>query len=163
MDTIVDKTLPRNNSPILIGFWNTLTTSVWFSKKIDQTEAFASARHLATSILLVGLTLALVMAIAMLLLGRQIVRPILAIAHTAELVSKGDLTQKVPVLTQDEIGFLAKTFNEMIQQLESSYQKLSNYNRVLEVKVYERTQELKEKNTDLEQTLHKLKHYECVV
>ena len=125
--------------------------------EIDQTEAFASARHLATSILLVGLTLALVMAIAMLLLGRQIVRPILAIAHTAELVSKGDLTQKVPVLTQDEIGFLAKTFNEMIQQLESSYQKLSNYNRVLEVKVDERTQELKEKNTDLEQTLHKLK------
>ena len=125
--------------------------------EIDQTEAFASARHLASSILVIGLILALVTAIAMLLLGRQIVGPILAIAHTAKLVSKGDLTQKVPVLTKDEIGFLANTFNEMIQQLENSYQELSNYNRILEMKVDERTQELKEKNKDLEQTLHKLK------
>ncbi|MDE5068277.1 MAG: ATP-binding protein, partial [Trichodesmium sp. St4_bin8_1] len=125
--------------------------------EIDQTEAFASARHLASSILAIGLTLALVTAIAMLLLGRQIVRPILAIAHTAKLVSKGDLTQKVPVLTKNEIGLLAKTFNEMIKQLENSYQKLSNYNQILEVKVNERTQELKEKNTYLEKTLSKLK------
>ncbi|MGD1712314.1 HAMP domain-containing protein [Dapis sp. BLCC M172] len=108
--------------------------------EIEQTEAFAPARHLASSILLIGLTLALVMAMAMLLLGRQIVRPILAIAHTAKLVSKGDLTQKVPVLTKNEIGLLAQTFNEMIKQLENSYQHLSNYSHVLEVKVDERTQ-----------------------
>ena len=125
--------------------------------EIEQTEAFAPARHLASSILLVGLILALVMAVAMLLLGRQIVRPILAIAQTAKLVSQGDLTQKVPVLTKNEIGFLAQSFNQMIQQLNCSYQKLSNYNHILEVKVDERTQELKEKNTDLEQTLQKLK------
>ncbi|MGD1699026.1 sensor histidine kinase [Dapis sp. BLCC M229] len=125
--------------------------------EIEQTEAFAPARHLASSILLIGLTLALVMAVAMLLLGRQIVRPILAIAHTAKLVSKGDLAQKVPVLTKNEIGFLAQTFNQMIQQLNSSYQELSNYNHILELKVDERTQELTEKNTHLEQTLQKLK------
>ncbi|MEB3341182.1 MAG: ATP-binding protein [Okeania sp.] len=125
--------------------------------EIEQTEAFAPARHLASSILIIGLILALLMAVAMLLLGRQIVRPILVIAHTAKLVSKGDLTQKVPVLTKNEIGFLAQTFNQMIQKLNSSYQELSNYSQFLEVKVDERTQELKEKNTDLEQTLHKLK------
>jgi len=125
--------------------------------EIEQTEAFAPAGHLASSILLIGLTLALVMAAAMLLLGRKIVRPILAIAHTAKLVSQGDLTQKVPVLTKNEIGFLAQSFNQMIQKLNSLYQELSNYNHILEVKVDERTQELKEKNTDLEQTLQKLK------
>ncbi|MEB3340858.1 MAG: ATP-binding protein [Okeania sp.] len=125
--------------------------------EIEQKEAFAPARHLAVSIVFVGMTLAVIMATAMLLLGRQIVRPILAIAHTAKLVSKGDLTQKVPVLTKDEIGLLARTFNEMIKQLESSYQELSNYSHILEVKVDERTQELKEKNTYLEQTLYKLK------
>ncbi len=125
--------------------------------EIEQTEAFAPARHLASSILLVGLTLAVVMAVAMLLLGRQIVRPILAIAHTAKLVSKGDLTQKVPVLTKNEIGLLAQTFNEMIEKLENSYHHLSNYNHVLAVKVDERTQELIEKNSSLEKTLKKLK------
>ncbi|WP_293066990.1 ATP-binding protein [Okeania sp. SIO2B3] len=122
-----------------------------------QIEAFAPARHLATSILLVGLILALVMAVVMLLLGHQIVRPILAIAQTAKLVSAGDLTQKVPVITKNEIGFLAKTFNQMIQQLKNSYQQLSDYSHVLETKVEERTQELTEKNADLEQTLQQLK------
>lgn len=125
--------------------------------EIEQTEAFAPARHLASSILVIGLTLALVMAIAMLLLGRQIVRPILAIAQTAKLVTAGDLTQKVPVITQNEIGFLAQTFNQMIQQLKNSYQQLSDYSHVLEIKVDERTQELTIKNADLEQTLQKLK------
>ncbi|NEO58757.1 MAG: HAMP domain-containing protein [Okeania sp. SIO3B5] len=125
--------------------------------EIEQTEAFAPARHLASSILVIGLTLALIMAIAMLLLGRQIVRPILAIAQTAKLVSAGDLTQKVPVITKNEIGFLAQTFNQMIQQLKSSYQQLSDYSHVLETKVEERTQELTKKNIALEQTLQKLK------
>ncbi|NEP06301.1 MAG: HAMP domain-containing protein [Okeania sp. SIO2G4] len=125
--------------------------------EIHQTEAFAPARYLATSILLVGLILALVMAVVMLLLGHQIVRPILAIAQTAKLVSAGDLTQKVPVITKNEIGFLAQTFNQMIQQLKNSYQQLSDYSHVLETKVEERTQELTEKNAALEQTLQKLK------
>ncbi len=125
--------------------------------EIEQTEAFAPARNLAFSILLQGLILVVVMAVGMLLLGRQIVRPILAMAHTAQLVSKGDLSQKVPVLTKNEIGLLAHTFNEMIEQLKTSYQQLSDYSHVLEVKVDERTQELKEKNTHLEQTLQELK------
>ena len=125
--------------------------------EIHQKEAFAPARHLATSILLVGLILAVVMAVGMLLLGRQIVRPILALSHTAKLVSEGDLSQKVPVLTQNEIGVLARTFNQMISQLQISYHKLADYSHLLEIKVDERTQELTEKNADLEQTLKKLK------
>ncbi|MGB3512377.1 MAG: ATP-binding protein [Microcoleaceae cyanobacterium] len=125
--------------------------------EIHQTEAFAPARHLAISILLVGLILAAVMAVGMLLLGHQIVRPILAIAHTAQLVSRGDLTQTVPVLTQNEIGLLALTFNQMIQQLKISYKQLSDYSHILEIKVDERTQELTEKNLYLEQTMKKLK------
>ncbi|MDJ0553716.1 MAG: ATP-binding protein [Microcoleaceae cyanobacterium MO_207.B10] len=125
--------------------------------EIHQKEAFAPARHLAISILQVGLMLALIMAMGMFLLGRQIVGPILEIARTAKLVSGGDLTQKVPVLTQNEIGVLAHTFNQMISQLQISYHKLADYSHILEVKVDERTQELTEKNLDLEQTLHKLK------
>lgn len=95
--------------------------------EIHQTEAFAPAHYLAISILQVGLILALVMAVGMFLLGRQIVRPILAIAQTAQLISKGDLTKKVPELTQNEIGLLARSFNQMIDKLQISYQQLADY------------------------------------
>lgn len=163
IDTVINgnngKGLYRNYKGVpVIGAYRWLQYhNLGLLAEIHQTEAFASARYLATSILQVGLILASVMAVAMLLLGCQIVRPILAIAHTAKLVSKGDLTQKVPVITKNEIGFLAQTFNQMIQQLKNSYQQLSDYSRALEIRVDERTQELTEKNTDLEQTLQKLK------
>ncbi|NEP82900.1 MAG: HAMP domain-containing protein, partial [Okeania sp. SIO3B3] len=163
IDTVINgnngKGLYRNYKDVpVIGAYRWLQYhNLGLLAEIHQTEAFAPAGHLATSILQVGLILALVMAVAMLLLGCQIVRPILAIAQTAKLVSAGDLTQKVPVITKNEIGFLAQTFNQMIQQLKSSYQQLSDYSHVLETRVEERTQELTEKNADLEQTLQKLK------
>ncbi|MDY7005204.1 MAG: ATP-binding protein [Cyanobacteriota bacterium] len=163
IDTVINgnngKGLYRNYKGVpVIGAYRWLQYhNLGLLAEIHQKEAFAPAGHLATSILQIGLILALVMAIAMLLLGCQIVRPILAIAQTAKLVSGGDLTQKVPVITKNEIGFLAQTFNQMIQQLKNSYQQLSDYSHVLETKVEERTQELTEKNIYLEQTLQKLK------
>ncbi|MFY7803475.1 MAG: ATP-binding protein [Limnoraphis robusta] len=122
-----------------------------------QTEAFAPARQLASSIFLSGLVLSSIMALGMLMLGRRIVKPIKAIAQTAYLVSQGDLNQTAPVLSNNEIGMLAKTFNQMIEQLKLTYQQLADYSHTLEEKVEQRTQELRHKNQDLEITLKKLK------
>ncbi|ERT07177.1 HAMP domain protein [Lyngbya aestuarii BL J] len=122
-----------------------------------QVEAFAPARKLATSILISGLFLSSLMAVGMLILGRQIVKPIKAIAQTARLVSKGDLNQTAPVLSNNEIGVLAGTFNQMIKQLRLSYQQLADYSHTLEENVEQRTQEIRHKNQDLEATLKELK------
>jgi signal transduction histidine kinase len=91
--------------------------------EMHQQEAFAPARRLALAIFLVGLVSAVALAVGMYWLARQIVHPILAIAAAAARVTEGDLTQldrasdTVPVLTQDEIGILARAFNQMIEQL----------------------------------------------
>jgi signal transduction histidine kinase len=85
--------------------------------EMHQQEAFAPARQLAAVILLIGLISAVVLTVGVYLLARQIAYPILAIANTATRVTAGDLTQTVPVLTQDEIGVLANAFNQMIKQL----------------------------------------------
>jgi signal transduction histidine kinase len=131
--------------------------------EMEQAEAFQPARQLASSILLVGVGLAGVMAVGILILGRQIVKPILAIAHTAQSVIKnlkaGDFShlQTAPILTQNEIGSLAEIFNHMTQQLQQSYEQLQEYSYGLEEKVTARTQELEDKNQDLQFTLKKLK------
>jgi signal transduction histidine kinase len=122
-----------------------------------QAEAFYPARKLASSILISGLFLSSLMAVGMLILGRQIVKPIKAIAQTARLVSTGDLNQTAPVLSNNEIGVLACTFNQMIKQLRLSYQQLADYSHTLEEKVEQRTQEIRHKNQDLEVTLKELK------
>ncbi len=57
------------------------------------------------------------------------VRPLENLAHAAEHVAAGDLSQKLPVPGQDEVGRLTRSFNEMIEKLRQ--------NRELEEKVRE--------------------------
>ncbi|HXF61035.1 MAG TPA: ATP-binding protein [Caldilineaceae bacterium] len=52
-----------------------------------------------------------------LLLFRQIVSPVRAVTTAAERIAAGELEQRVPVTTQDEIGQLARSFNQMADAL----------------------------------------------
>ncbi|NET56070.1 MAG: response regulator [Symploca sp. SIO2E6] len=110
--------------------------------EMNQSQAFAPARQLAESILLMGLILAGLLAIAMFLLARRITRPILAITYTATEVAAGNLTSTAPVMTENEIGILARVFNQMIEQLRFLYSDL-------EEQVEERTAALKQANKQL--------------
>lgn len=110
--------------------------------EIHQREAFAPARRLATTITLVGFTSAGILAGGVFLLARQIAKPILALTNAATRVAGGDLTPIAPVLTDDEVGVLARSFNQMTHELRRSRQSLEDYNRTLEAKVEARTQEL---------------------
>ncbi|MFQ5736990.1 MAG: MCP four helix bundle domain-containing protein, partial [Thermodesulfobacteriota bacterium] len=69
-------------------------------------------------------------------LTRAIVRPILAIENSARKIGQGELKERVPVMTDDEIGSLAVEFNKMAGSLQ-------NYYATLENKVSERTEELR--------------------
>jgi len=110
--------------------------------EIGQSEAFLPANNLARDILLIGLSTAGTLLVAVYLLARKITQPILAIAYTAMQVAKGDLTLTAPVITDDEIGILARAFNQMTGQLKLSSDQLSDYASTLEKKVDQRTGEL---------------------
>ncbi len=110
--------------------------------EMNQSLAFAPARQLARSILLIGMLLAQVLAVAMFLLARRITRPILAITFTATQVAAGNLTSTAPVVTENEIGLLARVFNQMTEQLRLLYTDL-------EEQVEERTAALRQANKQL--------------
>ncbi|MBK5259315.1 MAG: HAMP domain-containing protein [Thermoanaerobaculia bacterium] len=50
--------------------------------------------------------------------ARLLARPILALARSVKQIAQGDLTQRVPVTTGDEVGALAEAFNAMAANLE---------------------------------------------
>jgi signal transduction histidine kinase/FixJ family two-component response regulator len=112
--------------------------------EIEQTEAFAPARQLASTIVVIGLVLAGLLLVAVYWLSRQITRPILAMTKTVTKVAAGDLTQTVKVKRKDELGVLAKAFNSMAAQLQTAFDKLEKSNAELEIRVEERTQQLQE-------------------
>jgi signal transduction histidine kinase len=89
-----------------------------------------------------GMRLAFVLLIAMAgivgigaLLSRYIlaqVRPLLA---TNRALGKGELSARAPIVTDDELGELARGVNQMAEQLEASYE-------TLELRVAQRTEEV---------------------
>lgn len=99
--------------------------------ELHQSEAFDPARKLAITIILAGLIAAGLLSLGVYWLAKRISRPILAIADAATQVAAGDLDRTAPVLTQDEVGILAKNFNAMTQQLKTSFAALTESERKL--------------------------------
>lgn len=88
--------------------------------------------------------------------ARWVTSPILKINEAATAISSGDLQQSVALNRSDELGELARSFNQMVhdlrlsleernvvvEALKKSEQQLAEYNRSLEQEVQQRTQEL---------------------
>ncbi len=109
----------------------------------SQEEAFEPARQLAITIGLIGLVVVALLGVGTYVLSRRIAKPILAITDTAAAVTAGDLTREAPVMTDDEVGELAESFNTMTSRLRETLEGL-------EQRVEERTEELAVQNVELE-------------
>ncbi len=81
-----------------------------------------------------------------------ITRPVTALVEVTDQVSRGDLTRRVEVKQGDEIGHLGETFNRMIESLQQSRDEIEKYNRNLEEKIIERTNQLEDAQAQLIQS-----------
>ena len=73
-----------------------------------------------TSLLLALLLTVLVAALAGILLSRSLTRPVIELTAAAQNLAAGDLTQRVDVRSQDELGELSQAFNQMSAEIEHS-------------------------------------------
>ena len=66
----------------------------------------------------------LLAAIGARVLARRALQPIRQITESARKISMGDLSERIEgIVSQDEVGELADTFNQMIEELEVSFQR----------------------------------------
>jgi len=79
-----------------------------------------------------------------------VLNPIKRIETGVKIISKGDLNYQIDVKQENEIGLLAKAFNEMTHSLELSKEEAEDYKKHLEEKIEARTGELKELTENLE-------------
>ncbi|MBN1350185.1 PAS domain S-box protein, partial [candidate division KSB1 bacterium] len=75
---------------------------------------------------------------------QQMTAPIKQLVAAMKKVSSGDLSHFVENHRKDELGFLADSFNEMIDKLKLSQEEIKNYTQILEKRVSDRTRELRE-------------------
>ena len=111
--------------------------------KMDQKEIFETSYNLKILLFELFLALIIVVIFGSVIFSRLITKPVLDIIQTAVLISHGDFKKRVHSLTEDELGELSNAVNNMAD-------KLINTNIILEEKVKEKTQELQEKNKELE-------------
>jgi len=104
-----------------------------------QEAAFAVTDHVTAAIVGASLLVALATAVIAAVVTRQITRPVVRLTESALSIAEGDLSQRVPVTSRDEIGILAYVFNRMVSELKSLYDDL-------EAKVAQRTAMLQEAN-----------------
>jgi PAS domain S-box-containing protein len=112
--------------------------------KIMEAEAVAPVQAFGRTIgwILMG-TLVLASLIA-LLLSKAMLRPIHAMQIAAQRYARGDWDTRLPETRRDELGMLAKEFNQMAGSLAQKELQLREYARTLEQKVQERTNALQE-------------------
>jgi len=86
------------------------------------------------------------------LMARQITKPIGQLASASERVAQGDLSTPVDIKSSNEVGVLARSFNQMIVSLKKARGELQQWGEELERKVHERTAELEQRSQELADT-----------
>jgi len=113
--------------------------------EVPSKTAFAAATFTTLKLILLLMTLILTLSGLLLwVITRLVTQPISDLARTIRAIDEGDLSQKATVLSGDEIGQLASSFNAMTVKLNESH-------KDLEAKIAQRTEALSqsEKTTRL--------------
>ena len=97
-----------------------------------------------------GLVLAVAAGVA-LYLGRAVVGPVRAVARATGRLAGGDLSTRVPAEREDELGDLARSFNEMADRLQVNRAELAS-----------RTEQLEHSNAELTRSNRELEQFASV-
>lgn len=111
---------------------------------INASQVIAAEQNVFNIILITSLIAVSVVTLLGLWLGNLFVEPIINLARVTQKVIEGDLSARAQQQTTDEVGNLAKAFNTMTAQLQSTLQNL-------EQRIAERTSELAQKTELLTQ------------
>jgi two-component system sensor histidine kinase MtrB len=101
------------------------------------------------SLLITGIALLLLIALITWLVVRQVVRPVREAARIATQFTQGDYSQRMKVVSTDEMASLANSYNEMAHSIEQQISRLEHLSRVQQRFVSDVTHELRTPLTTL--------------
>jgi len=131
--------------PVLAAFRHMRITSElgWgMVVKRDQAEVFAPFRKNLFFFNFIGLAGVLMILVLTSVIANNLSRPIRILRRTVQQVEAGDLNARSPITASDEMGFLANSFNSMIQRIRRWHEELDE-------QIRNRTVELNSKNEEL--------------
>jgi signal transduction histidine kinase len=145
------KTIAEQGTPVITDTPDYLKTVYSFEytwKDLILSAEYDLENH--KNIILVTLSFILVSII----ISRSVTHPLQKAAALADAMAEGDLSRKLDIRQQDEIGHLARAMNIMAEKIEVSYAQL-------EQKVADRTASLEETNKKLREEIAERKRTEA--
>jgi len=108
---------------------------------VDVDNDYSSNRRIVIYFTLIAILS--VSGILTLFIHRLVTKPVKILVAATKQVSTGNLSVDTKVKTNDEIGYLANSFNSMIKDLRKANREIQSWNIELEKKVEERTNKLR--------------------
>lgn len=124
---------------------------------------YKEVKNVRIKIILICTISTIVAFFIILLISRLISQPLSVMLNVVNKISKGQLKERVPIISNEEFGQLAATFNRMLDSLEYSYAELAITNRNIEAKIQERTLELQNQIDNYNKAEEKLKDINTMV
>jgi len=122
---------------------------------VPRSEFAARLSTLRNTVILIGFVVLIASVLVMMAVADNIARPILTLTKTTGLIAQGDFSQRVEIMSKDEIGTLADSFNRMSAELEITTTSVSRLNS--EVSERRKAEEaLMRLNTELEAAVARL-------
>lgn len=146
VDTLMDY---KDQESLMVGRYFLPTLGWGIITKINEAELLAPINKLQVLSFLMALTTAAIVILTASSVSRAIAYPILALTRKTKLMAAGDLSQRIEIESNDEIGRLGQSFNDMATQLDTMVKHLDNI-------VAKRTQEVETQNLQLEHTIEEL-------
>ena len=122
--------------------------------KMDIDEVFSSAENLRNTLLRISLGLLVLVVIMAILIARSVSSPIKELTKVSGVIAGGNLSARAKVKSQDEIGELAQSFNQMTDSLIEAKASLEQKSAKLE----EQKKELENVNKELDSFVYTAIH-----
>ncbi len=152
------KVMHRESLGMTGGLDESLTSSTvaetigWMELGMSMANVDKATTEATRAAILLAFLILLVLILVVAFIVSAVVKPITKLAEATDQISRGDFSTVVNVVRNDEIGRLAETFNRMTKTLKQSREEIEQYNRTLEEKIVERTQQLEDAQTQLIQS-----------
>ena len=133
-----DNSIYRKKSIIYLNSENIGTLYMGYSLKDLHVEVDAIKENIG----FVSFIIFLLGVLAVFYIGYIITKPLSSMVEVVEKIRGGNLSMRAKIVKNDEIGYLAKSFNAMVDRIENTNEELESINKNLESRVKERTMEL---------------------
>lgn len=139
----------RDKEVLAVGYFFLPDLQWGIMVKQDTEELFLPIEFLKYLLLAVIVATALFVVATSIYIAKSITDPVYALIHKTHQIAEGDLSQRIPVTSQNEIGMLSESFNSMTGKLDYLIKNLDQL-------VIARTQEIEDKNAKLNDSLQKI-------